>query len=243
MNPTMYRILYKNIEINEKKYFVPKFAEGRPAANAVLNGKLYEELTHKLVDYILKKTEMSTIHAGTFFGDMLPQFSSYCKETVYAFEPVLESYVMARHHVIYNNLENVMLFNAALSDQTGHAYIKTTSQNGSHLGGSSYISDSGQLVNTFKIDDMKMKEISVLHFDLEGHEDYAIQGALDKIRSEQPIILMEDSKRKDTDVINKIGYKKLLQTRLIDLWVTDKYQNLAVEALDYNKRIVDIERL
>jgi FkbM family methyltransferase len=186
---------------------------------------------------------MSIIHAGTFFGDMLPQFSKYCKETVYAFEPVLESYVMARQHVMYNDLKNVMLFHAGLSDKTGHAYIKTSNQNGSHLGGSSYISDSGQLVNTFRIDDMKMKEISVLHFDLEGHEDYAIQGALDKIRSEQPIILMEDSNGKDTEVISKIGYNRLLQTRLIDLWVNDKYQDLAVEALNYNEKLVDSQRL
>ena len=230
-----YQINYKNIDINGYQYYVPRFAEGRPAAHAILSRTLYEELTHSLVSHILQKTEMSIVHAGTFFGDMLPQFSRYCKDMVYAFEPVLESYVMARHHVMYNDLKNVMLFHAGLSDKTGHAYIKTSDQSGSHLGGSSHVADSGQLVNTIRIDDLKLNEISILHLDVEGHEIEVFHGALDKMQKEQPIILMEDSKSKDTSIIQDMGYTQLLQTRLIDLWTTDKYKKLSEEAINSSR--------
>ena len=63
------------------------------------------------------------VHAGTFFGDMLPSLSAKCPATVFAFEPVLENYVLAKLTVSENNLGNVLLLNSALGSSYGISSI------------------------------------------------------------------------------------------------------------------------
>jgi hypothetical protein len=81
-----------------------------------LSGRLYEPRTDKLVSRFLECRGGDLIHAGTFFGDMLPTFSRSCPGTVYAFEPVLENFILAKLCVDTNKLENVFLINAGLGD-------------------------------------------------------------------------------------------------------------------------------
>lgn len=231
----LYHINYKVIEIQSDLYFVPKYSMHRPAAQTILHGQLYEARTHKIVEYILGETKKSIIHAGAFFGDMLPKFSKYCNQKVYVFEPVLNNYVMAKKCQEANNLTNVILFNAAMSNETGHAHIKTKAEDGSHLGGMSHISDQSdktELINTIKVDDLKLEELAIIHLDVEGHEIAVIEGALEKIKKEEPVILLEDSKSKDVSILEKLGYTMIMQSHLIDVWTTKKYLEIAKKAVD-----------
>lgn len=229
-----YHINYTDILIDNSHYLVPQYAHHRPAGHAVLNGHIYESQTHILMESILKSTGKSAIHAGAFFGDMLPNFSKYCQSNLYVFEPVLENYIMSRRCAQINDLTNIVMFNSALSDETGHAYIKTLGDNGLHMAGMSHLasqSNQTQLTNTIRIDDLTLKELSVIHLDVEGHEIFAINGALETIKREEPIILMEDSKSKDMNVIKNLGYEMLFESDLIDLWTTNKYNHTSRLAL------------
>lgn len=230
-----YHINYREINLKGHVYFIPEYAVNRPAAAVMLNGYRYELNTHKFVTDVLRETKMSMIHGGAFFGDMIPHFAEHCKGTLYAFEPVLENYVLSRRCTQENDITNVVLFNAAMSTETGYAYMQTRHQDGWHMGGSSQITEDNdkktQLVNTMRIDDLKLKELSIIHLDLEGHEMPAIEGALETIKREEPIILIEASKGKDTSVIKNLGYEMLFESHLIDFWSTEKFKNIAVNAI------------
>lgn len=133
-----WKVDFVRVLISGAEYFVPKHALRRPASQAIISGNFYEPKTHELVKHITEKEEGEIIHAGTFFGDMLPSFAQACgDENLYCFEPVLENYVLARICVSKNNLQNVILFNAALSDTASNLRIQTGNSDGTQKGGAS----------------------------------------------------------------------------------------------------------
>lgn len=231
-----FRIRYHEVQMDAQKYCVPKYAENRPAALHVLNKKIYEENTHRLMKYILEYTQKSAVHAGTFFGDMIPNFSKFCGSTLYAFEPVLENYVMAKQCVDKNDIRNVVIFNSALSDKQGTARFKTISDEGYHMGGWSHIvqgdmdPNRSQVVTTLRIDDIQMEELSVVHLDLEGHEKEALYGAINTITRDEPILILEAGE-KDMSALDGLGYKQMFKGHLIDVYSTDKNRYLVEAAL------------
>lgn len=90
------------------RFCVPLHGQHRFAAQHILNRQFYEPDTHRLVSALMPALGGNMIHAGTFFGDMLPTFSHATPGTLFAFEPVLENYVMAKLCVEMNALENVV---------------------------------------------------------------------------------------------------------------------------------------
>jgi FkbM family methyltransferase len=233
-----YQINHKEVTLEGHTYFIPSYALRRPAAEVMINGYRYEARTHEFVVGVLKDTKMSMIHGGTFFGDMVPNFSVHCEGTLYAFEPVLENYVLTRRCVQENNLTNVMLFNAAMSLETGYAYMQTF-DNG-HMGGASQITEDDnkktQLVNTIAIDDLALKELSIMHLDLENHEPPAIKGAKNTIMQNEPIVIMEDYYDKAGDVLKEWGYEYIGQLKFsphnwLNIWSTEKFKDVATNNL------------
>jgi len=181
------------VESSEGVFFVPKYAAHRPASQAILNGRLYEPYTHIVIAEILRLRPGSLVHAGTFFGDMLPSFSKAASELVYAFEPVLENYLLAKLCVQENNLGNVLIQNAGLSSSITVARINTAAGNGDHLGGASHISDSGQSTTLLTIDSLAISNLSIIQLDVEGHELEALKGAIQTIKTHWPVIMIEDN--------------------------------------------------
>ena len=81
-------------------YYVPNYADHRPVAQKILGRRYVEPALHDLVQAVMARRPGSMISAGTFFGDMLPSFSGKTPELVYAFEPVIENYLLAREVVV-----------------------------------------------------------------------------------------------------------------------------------------------
>ena len=231
-----FRIRYHEVDINGNKYCVPRYAETRPAAQHVLHKKTYEENTHRLMKYVLEYTQKSAVHAGTFFGDMIPNFSEFCGGTLYAFEPVLENYVMAKQCIDKNDISNVVIFNSALSDRQGSARFKTISEEGYHMGGWSHITNAetdpnrSQVVTTLRIDDIYMNDLAVIHLDLEGHEKEALYGAVNTIRKDEPILILEAGP-KDLSALDGMGYEQMFEGYHIDVYATNKHKYLTQAAL------------
>lgn len=158
------------------------------------------------------------VHAGTFFGDMLPSFSRSCRATVYAFEPVLENYVLAKLCLQENGLKNVVLMNAALGESLGVAYMDTGQDGGWHHGGGSRVANSGQVTAVLPIDALKISDLAVLQLDVEGFELPALKGSVETIRSCRPIILIEDNSRNCAPFLSGIGYAKVGAIPGLDVW-------------------------
>jgi FkbM family methyltransferase len=212
-------------------YFVPKYAEHRPACQAILSGQMYEPDTHELVHNILQRKTGSMIHAGTFFGDMLPTFSRSCPGTVYAFEPVLENYVLAKLCIDSNKLENVYLQNAGLSDSTSIAHIDTGDQGGTHRGGGSRLSEAGQLVGLVTIDSLGLDGVVIIQLDVEGHELPALKGARGTIERNYPVIMIEDNPRVCGPFLEEMGYQCIGAIPGLLIWTRPADQALVADLL------------
>ena len=86
---------FTHLTLGGNQYFVPKYSLHRPAVKELLNGNLFEPDTHNFVRDFCSSFKGSMVHAGTFFGDMIPNFSKSVSGNVYAFEPVFENYIIA----------------------------------------------------------------------------------------------------------------------------------------------------
>lgn len=214
-----YEVEFIYLTFDGNQYFVPKYALHRPAVKNLLNGILYELDTHDFVKGFCKSFKGSMVHAGTFFGDMIPNFSRFVSGNVYAFEPVFENYILAKLCVDNNNLENVILMNCALSDNLGNLYINTNESDGRHAGGASTISDKGAICAAINIDRLNIEDLVLIQLDVEGHELIALTGAQQTIQRSRPVIAVEDNNDNCTDFLRNLKYENAGHIPGLNIWV------------------------
>ncbi len=214
-----YTIEYVQHTMLNQTYFVPSYALDRPAVKAILSDQYYEPDTHTVIKAIYANLKRgSLIHAGTFFGDMLPSFSSSVSGHVYAFEPVLENYILARLCVEKNNLSNVILFHAALSDGVSNVRVNTGIDEQVHRGGASFIDEKGVISATLAIDNLSLSDVAVIQLDVEGHELKALQGAVRTIQKSHPIIMIEDLAQNCDPFLTQLNYKCVAHLTGLTIW-------------------------
>jgi FkbM family methyltransferase len=218
MTEKIYNVEYLIRDLDGSRYFIPDFAKHRPACIRMLNGEMHEPETHRIVKKLLEHRPGNIVHAGTFFGDMLPNFSKFCSHTVFAFEPVLESYILAKMTVDYNALENVFLLNAALGRDVGIVKINTGIKQNLHHGGASYIDDHGQIVSQLTIDSFQIKQLSIIQLDVEGFEFNALSGATHSISASKPVIMIEDNNNECAGLLHGLEYEYSGQIPGLKIW-------------------------
>lgn len=228
-----YELGFTHLILDGNKYFVPKYAAHRPAVKAFLNGSLYEPDTHDFVRGFCKSFKGSIVHAGTFFGDMIPNFSRHVSGTIYAFEPVLENYILAKLCVSSNNLSNVILMNCALSDRLGNLYINTSESDGRHAGGASTISGDGEICTAINIDSLNIANLVLIQLDVEGHEQIVLTGARETIKKSRPVIAIEDNNNNCTDFLENIKYVSVGRIPGLTVWAPS-------ENTKYKEKIVSL---
>ena len=222
-----FRVEFEEVTFQGDVYFLPRYAGHRPAVTAIKNGQYYEPLTHSLVAILMEQRPGDMIHAGTFYGDMLPSFSKKCAGTVYAFEPVLENYVLAKLCLERNALSNVALFNSALGETIGAAFIDFEDAQGTHRGGSSTISAAGQPTTIVTIDSLGLGHLSILQLDVEGFELNALKGARETILNNSPTILVEDNNRNCAPYLEGLDYALAGGIPGLTIWVpSNEKQNM-----------------
>lgn len=221
MSNDSYRVNFRRVQAGGEFYFVPAYAINRPACQAILSGHYYEPLTHRLIQDLLNARTGDLIHAGTFFGDMLPSFSHSCAGTVYAFEPVLENYVLAKLSIEENDLDNVLIFNAGLGSELSAIRIDTGGEMGAHYGGGSRIAEAGQRTLMMTIDSLGLQSVSVLQLDVEGSELEALRGGVRTIKGSEPTILIEDNLGNCEPFLRSLSYVPVGSIPGLDLWATE----------------------
>ena len=157
----------------------------------------------------------SMVHAGAFFGDMLPSFSRKTPGTVYAFEPVLEHYQLASAAVVANGLRNVRLLHAGLSTEPSIGQIQTW-RGERHIGGAAALirgtaqpKHRAQDVAVLSIDQLTIDDLSVVQLDVEGWELEVLRGGRETLRTQQPVITVEDNRGNCAPFLAKLGYSEV----------------------------------
>lgn len=182
-------------------YCVPRRAMHRPCAQAILRGEEFEPETVEVLRRHASAGDV--VHAGTFFGDMLPATARACTTggRVWAFEPNRESHRCASVTMAINGLDNVTLTNAALGATTGEALLRVADASGTPLGGRSELvaaldarsAEHGYPVPVVRIDDVVPddRRVTLIHLDVERSEPQALAGALRTIRRCLPALVLE----------------------------------------------------
>ena len=204
--PKSFAFQYVEVPIGESVYSLENDFLYSWGSLQMLNGRHHEPITIQLMQNILEQLGGSAVHAGSWCGDMLPILSKACSSNnrVYAFEPVLKSYILSKQTVGSNELKNVFLYNMGLGSSLCSVYITTGDGKGVSLGGRSFIdyqaaenntsSVARELISVIPLDSMNLSgNFSLLHLDIEGSEMNALQGAREFILEKQPIVLLEDA--------------------------------------------------
>jgi FkbM family methyltransferase len=188
----------ENIPQNEYgRYCVPEGLERRPAARAVLSGGVYEPDTIRFMRKYAGDGDI--IHAGAFFGDFIPALSSALAPDahLWAFEPNPGNHHCASQTIALNDLSNVTLTNAALSNRGGEVLFQTRDAEGRSLGGlSKFVTEDGPGVEPVKAVMLDYvvpldRKLSILQLDVEGHERQALKGAWHLVHHWKPILILE----------------------------------------------------
>jgi len=209
LSSSKWQVKYVTAKLENHLYFIPQASIDRPACQAFLSGRYYEPKTHQLIRRIYDCIPGDLVHAGTFFGDMIPSFSNSIgpEGKLYCFEPVLESYILAKKCIETNECNNVILTNCGVSDKINSLRIQT---GGGKLGGGSSIrKDGDRYITTMTIDMFEIENLACIQLDVEGHELNALKGARKTILRCNPLILIEDNSNNceqflhENDYINK----------------------------------------
>ena len=131
----------------------------------------------------LGRSVNNVIHAGGNIGLYTLEYSKRSKN-VYVFEPENENFSALSLNCSHK--ENVFLYKAALGNNNNPISLKNEDE---HCG--TWSVDGSGNIPTFKIDDLNLSDVSIIHLDVEGFELFAIQGAKETIRKNKPLLAFE----------------------------------------------------
>ena len=197
---------------------VPNNKESKKSAvvRAHLRSGRWESHIAKLLDrYTAPNT--NAIDIGAFIGTHTLTLSDSVKNgKVYSFEPQPWAYEAIKSSLKKNKITNVILKNLGVSDKKN--MIKFCSDS---TGGSTICHEKNKKLEKWKyvynidiisIDSLKLKNVSMIKIDVEGHELNVLRGLKNTIKINKPNIIIEvwnkKGKREDfKKLINDYNYK------------------------------------
>ena len=181
-------------------YCLPRSSLHRPCAQTILAGGVFEGPTVAALEAHGQRGDI--VHAGTYFGDMLPAAARACGPThlVWACEPNHENFRCASLTIAINGLTNVRLHHGALGDSRGPATLMVRGPSGDALGGKSHVVEPGSALDgttcqvpVLRIDDLVPgdRPVALIQLDVERQERQALTGAMATIHRCLPSIILE----------------------------------------------------
>jgi FkbM family methyltransferase len=205
-------------------YCIPEASKHRASSRKLLKGMVWEPET---INFIRKYCNHDLIHAGAYFGDMLPAFSKLDK--VWAFEPSELNYKCALKTIEMNGLTNIHLMNVALGEESKPDANLMIARDGKVLGGGCKVIDRGpqaknqelgKMGKTHKTTKVPMvtidetiptdREISVIHLDVELYELLVLRGGIETIKRCSPYLILETHRSNPElkEFLTNLSYKR-----------------------------------
>lgn len=165
----------------------------------LLNFGEYEQEELEIFDQIID-TESVLFDIGANIGwyslNWAKQFPS-C--TIHAFEPISETHQLCAKNFELNHAQNIHLHQLAISDKDGpqeyffssEASVLASSENIMDYENAKKVSVNVETLDTFVGNNMSGAHIDLLKCDVEGGEFATVKGAVETIRRDKPIIVLE----------------------------------------------------
>lgn len=195
------RILKKHREFNQsinciskevyafEDYYLPE-----PYFDA---GVFLEQCGKRYADYSLdEKVNGNVLDLGGYIGDSALMFSKQTEGTVYVFEPNEDNCKKIRKTIELNNISNVEIVNMAVGKMEGKGYLYFgDSRNlGTLLKPHNEDKQNVKQVEITSVDqfvEQKQINVSVIKADIEGMESDMLQGAVNTLRTQKPLLLIK----------------------------------------------------
>lgn len=151
----------------------------------------YEHEKQKLFSRLVKRGAVVFdlgAHAG--FYSLLASRLAGASGKVYAFEPLPKNLENIHTHLKINNIANIEVVPAAVTQKSGKVYFTNDEINSSI----NRVSERGTLVvDAISLDDFSCKNQvlpDLIKIDIEGGEEDALRGAINLLKQSHPIILL-----------------------------------------------------
>lgn len=230
-----------NIIINDTKYGKVMYKNNDVAfVRELLKGKIYEQdIIESCLTNIIKNSKL-VLDIGAHCGSHSIIYSRINPNVIiHAFEPQSKMYQILNMNLILNNLKNVKTYNLALGNKRCSANMSNIVLNASknytyttlldddlvNLGGLQ-IGKSGEKILMDKLDNLFFEnKVDFIKMDVESFESFVIDGGLNLITRDRPIIFYENN-----------GTDKLFEnitefTEPIEKNIDDKLKELNYEIL------------
>ena len=235
IDPNVYGV--KAFHNNETAYF--RLYDRCLICNEIKKGYTWEPNIQELFERYITK-DMVVIDGGANVGIHTVKLSKLA-DKVYAFEPMQQTYELLRENIKLNGCTNVRLDRRGLSsnrgtttwewiagDNKGASGLRDSNNTAHHNKDFTPTEEEQYDVDLTSIDDLNLDKIDFIKLDLEGYERKAIDGCIETIKRNKPILLIESWKDHYGTV--DIDYTRELYRDLIEVY---GYNMTQVGSADY----------
>jgi FkbM family methyltransferase len=225
-------MIIKTINYGGKNIDMNMFESHEIVSNTISNLSMFYEIDFlKHIQYTYA-VQTGIIDIGANIGNHSLFFSEFLEyDIIHSFEPYADNFELLQKNM---DGRKAKLYQTALSDKKGEMVLYNSELNNN--GGFSLHPQPHSFVVYDKIDvttldSYKLKNISMIKIDVEGHEEEVLKGAVDTIKKNHPIIFVENLGHGYPELFkvdrldsffNQIGYIKKeenITRSLMDLWV------------------------
>ena len=224
-------------------------------------GHIYEPYIFEYIQNNIDIKGKNIIDVGANFGFHSLEFADLVDTgNVYSFEPQKLVYYQLCGNILLNGFNNITAFNIALSDEFSLAKIENPdyySESKINIGDShlnAFINNGYNEVDVKPLDSYNFENVAVIKIDVQGHEPKVLDGAIETIKKNRPVLFIEVEPAqleiygwKESDVFDRLTklnytYRKVQDSEhLLDYVAvpTDKYLNFfdAVYYINLDDRV------
>ncbi|SDH36732.1 FkbM family methyltransferase [Alloyangia pacifica] len=189
----------QRICVNEHGFYcVPEAYAAREIPKVLAQGGVYEPSTLNLMRRSARGGDI--VSGGAFIGDFLPALSRALAPgaRLHSFEPNPLSHAAAQETIALNALDNVDLAPVAVGAEPGELLLQVARPGGDTSAARARIVETADAGETLPVVVTSLdalvpagREVSILHLDIEGHEQPALMGATRLIADNAPMIVLE----------------------------------------------------